>query len=96
MQRGLLWEGTLTLSPPHLPMAGACGTGCAGGTGLGDAHAEPMKSLQGCGQSLPAERRPSLLCSTSGISAALFQLCRELHGVSAEQDAPETTASSES
>lgn len=50
MQRGLLWEGTLTLSPPHLPMAGACGRGCAAATGLGDAHTEPMKSLQGCGQ----------------------------------------------
>lgn len=98
MQRGLLWEGTLTLSPPHVPTAGACGRGCAAGTGLGDAQAEPMKSLQGCGQSMPAEREPpccaphqgyvqpsSSFATSSTGSLQSRMLRRQQHPVRAEE-----------
>lgn len=67
---------------------------------MGDAHVKSVQSLQGWEPSvMPCactgeKDLPALL--HAGPSAALCQPCHQLHGASAEQDAPETTGFSES
>lgn len=59
MQGGLLWEGTLTLSPPCLPAWGM-GQSCLRAGQLSEGDAEPRRNSQGCRQqTMPS--RTSLL-----------------------------------